>query len=218
MDIMLAAEWIFFGCSLAVFSKKNDKKIWLLFVIAFVTVLVESIGFYYRVVLETSNHHLYNISIPVIILLFQFLFLYNLKRVKNRQFVKLSIAAVFIFTLINLIYFQAFTRLATYTYIFGAVFLVIDASLYFLELVKRPVIVSLKGESMFYIACAVILLYLPKTILYSVFEYLAYKDLWKKEFGQVFTSTNLFLSLIFFLLLSYACLCRLIYRNSSLDS
>lgn len=209
---MLAAEWIFLGCSMAVFAKGNDRKIRWIVAVAIIMVGVESLGFYIRTVLRVSNHQIYNISIPLIIVLYHLLFLQQLEIKSNRSIVRILAILFIAFAIVNLVFIQKFDRLGTYSYMVGAVFLVISACLYFLELARKPVSVSLRRESMFFIASAVVLQYLPKSVLFAVFEYLAYKSELNKIFGDVYHASNLVLGAIYFSLLSYACICRLIFR------
>lgn len=192
----------------------NDRAARLLIPILGVTVTAESLGFYYRVVLHrTSNHMIYNFSVPIIILLFLLLFRSKMQWQENRKLINWMFPAYVLFVVSDLIWIQGSERFATYNYIVGSLALVITLSLYFLELIKKKEYVFLSAETLFWIAAAILLLYLPKVVLYSLFEYLAYKNALSKRFGETFQLVNRILSVIFFGLLAYASICRLIYRK-----
>lgn len=217
MDITLIFEWIAFAFSLTVFNRRNDKRIRLLIAIMTITVIVEAIGYYYHYILSKANHQFYNVSVPLIILLFLWMFLNHYAQRSNRRFVLISIFVYALFCLINIFFIQGEQRFSTYNYILGALLLVTTTVLYFLELIRLPVPVSLKKEPMFWIATAVLLLYLPKSVLYAVFEYLAYRNEVNESFGHTFHLINRSLSVIFFSILSYASICRLLTSPNSIQ-
>jgi len=132
---------------------------------------------------------------------------------ENRKLINWMFPAYVLFVVSDLIWIQGSERFATYNYIVGSLALVITLSLYFLELIKKKEYVFLSAETLFWIAAAILLLYLPKVVLYSLFEYLAYKNALSKRFGETFQLVNRILSVIFFGLLAYASICRLIYRK-----
>jgi hypothetical protein len=214
LDLNLCFEWISFCFSWFLLHPANHRGARLLIPILGVTVAAESLGFYYRVVLRrTTNHVIYNFSVPLIILLFLLLFGRGLQWRGNRKVMKWMIPAYLLFVVIDLSWIQGVGRFATYDYIVGSLALVITTSLYYLELIRKKEYVFLSAEPLFWIAAAVLLLYLPKAVLYSVFEYLAYKNVLARRFGEMFQLANRILSVIFFGLLAYASLCRLISRN-----
>jgi hypothetical protein len=213
VNIILVFEWIAFVFCLFVFHRRNDKSLRVLVIIMTVTVVVEGIASYYKRVLEKANHQFYNISVPLIILLFLWMFMRYYKREKHRNIIKASMVALVAFAFVNGFFLQGITRFCTYTYIAGALLLVLATAFYFLEMVQEPVMISLKKEPMFWLSTGVLILYLPKCILYAAFEYLAYHNESLISFGATFHLMNKILSLIFFSFLSYASICRLIYRN-----
>jgi len=213
LNIILIFEWIAFAFSLFLLHRRNDRKISLLLVILVATVVVEAIGYYYHRILSKANHQFYNVSVPFIIILFLLIALKHYQKRTHTTIILAGIICYTLFAIINASVIQGMTRFCTYTYIAGALLLVIAIAFYFLEVIRQPEHVSLKKEPMFWISTGILILYLPKSILYAVFEYLAYYNQVMESFGATFHLVNKVLSVIFFCCLSYASICRLIYRN-----
>ena len=213
MDIILLFEGIAFLCSLWLLHPRNDKTVRLLIAVTTTTAIVEGIGYYYKNILQKPNHQFYNISVPLIILLFLLLLQSHVKRNGYRKFITAGMLTFVLFAIINATSWQGPAKFCTYTYILGALFLAVATSFYFLEMIRQPSHITLNKEPMFWISTGVLILYLPKCILYAVFEYLAYHNEVMDSFGATFHLLNKVLSVIFFSCLSYASLCRLIYRN-----
>lgn len=213
MNIILVFEWIAFALSLLLFHQKNDPKVRLLIVILLVTVTVEAIGYYYHRILGKANHQFYNVSVPLIISLFLILLSGQYQKKVHKTCIHIGMFCFVLFAVANAFFIQGMTRFCTYTYIVGALLLVVATAFYFLEMIHLTEHVSLKREPSFWICTAVLILYLPKCILYAVFEYLAYHNEVMESFGATFHLINKVLSVIFFSCLSYASICRLIYRN-----
>lgn len=214
MDITLSFEWISFSLSLLLLHPANLRAARLLILILGITVVAECTGYVYRVVLHRpSNHEIYNISVPAIIILLTILLKRQTKNKSNHLTINLLLLSYCIFLTINLLWIQGRGRFATYNYIAGTVILVLTVTLYFLELIKKKEYVFISGEPLFWVAAAILLLYIPKAVLYAIFEFLAYKKSVMQSFGDTFRLLNRILSVIFFSLLSYASICRLIFRK-----
>ena len=135
---------------------------------------------------------------------------------KNIQYLKLIIfisMIYFIVTVINLCFIQGMQRFATFNYIIGGILLTLICTFYFIQLIKKPILISPFAEPLFWIASAILLMYLPKSVLYSAFEYLSYTKSLNIKFGEAFHSINTVLSFFFFSLLSIASTCKLIFRT-----
>jgi hypothetical protein len=212
LNIILVFEWIAFAFSLFLFHPRNASVRMVVAIMA-ITVLVEAIGYYYHRVLGKANHQFYNVSVPLIILLFLALLRQHIEKRRYRNVINTGILLFILFALFNAAFLQGMRRFCSYTYIAGALLLVLSVMLYYVELIKRPVHISLKKEPMFWIGTSILVLYLPKSILYAAFEYLAYHHQMMNSFGATFHLMNKGLSIIFFCGLSYASICRLIFRS-----
>jgi hypothetical protein len=201
-----------FGFSLFLLHPENEKKMWPLFAMTIVTLVAESAGYYLRAVEHQSNHPVYNISIPLIIVCFLWLFRGHLKQ-QHQKVLHIALITYLLFVVANLLFLQTMSRLATYNYILGTVVLTLACVYYFLEFIHYPGRISVLKAPLFWIASAVLILYIPKSVLYAVFEYLAYTEKITQSFGQTFTFINKVLCVVFFTFISYASVCRLIYRN-----
>lgn len=200
-----------FGCSLLALQPKNAELKLLLFIMA-TTIAAEIIAGYYFTRYE-DNHIIYNFSIPILIVLYLIQLLKVLHSPKNKTLVKFLLVSYILFAIIDLIYIQNTNQLATYNYIFGALLLSFVVALYFGELIKKPIQVNVLAEPFFWLASGIILMYFPKSILFTFFEYFIYTKSLNSSFGVLFTSVNTVLCFIFYLSICIACTCRWIFRQ-----
>lgn len=213
MDIILFFEWFTFCCSLVILHPANDPRLRKLILITAITVIAETLGYYLRTTGHPTNHPVYNISVPLIIILFILIFREQLRTNKKRLTASVALGMYAAFVLCDLTLIQGSRKFATYNYIFGTLILLIIVSLYYLELIRSDKYVFVSREPVFWLAAAVLLLYIPKSILYAAFEYFVYRRTISAAFGRTFLLLNVILSIIFFCLLSYASICRLIFRK-----
>jgi hypothetical protein len=212
LDIIMTFEWITLGCSFFLLHPKNTNKVQLLISVMVIIVAAESLGYYFRHVLHIPNHTIYNASVPLVIINFLLLYILNYAMPGNRKKITIALVLFTIFCTINLVWLQGMSRFSAYNYVAGTITLIFATVLYFSELIRIPTRISIRKEQMFWISAAILLLYLPKSILYSVFEYLVYKQETSVAFAHSFHFINKIVNVIYFSLLSYASLCRLIYR------
>jgi hypothetical protein len=212
-DAITISEWIALGCSFFLLHPKNGTKAKFLLLVMVLTVIAESIGYYLRKVVHMDNHAVYIISVPVIVITFLLLYVKNIQSTKYQIIIWISMFVYMIFYIINILWIQGAGKISAYNYVLGAITLIMSVVFYLYEMIKRPVYVSITREPVFWISFGILFLYLPKSILYSVFEYYAYTDGVSTKFHNTRYPINVFLSIIFFGLLSYASLCRLIYRK-----
>lgn len=192
---------------------KNPPLLKLVLVICIVTIIAESAGAYMMRYLHQSNHNIYNISVPTVICILFVIFGQLLTNQKHRYIVKIMLATYLVLVFLNFLFVQGFSRFATYNYILGGTFLFFLVCLYFLRLIKMPEKVNLFAQPFFWLAVGVILMYIPKTVLYSIFEYFSYTNNVRIAFSQTFVMLNTILSSIFYASICIACTCRLLFHN-----
>lgn len=208
-NTLLVFEFIALGCSLFLLHPKNSKDYYLITIVMFLTCLAESIGYYLRVYKNQSNTWVYNISVPCTIVIYATLLGKFLPKFKIQEFT----LGYFLVSIVNILFIQKFENFCSYNYIVGGLYLATLSSLYFVEIVKHPKYVSLVTNPMFWVASGIMLLYIPKSILFSVFEYLVYNDITSYQFGTIYFIISSILGVIFFSLISIACTCKLIFKT-----
>ncbi len=211
MDFILTLEWIAFGCSLFLLHPSQPKYLRLVTLSLAIIVVAESLGYYYRIHLKQSNHSIYNISVPLVILLLLELIRQALQLKSQKLLVGVFMGAYITFALGNILFIQGTEKFANYNYIFGAILLAISSSIYLVQFIKEPQIISIWKHPMFWIVWAILLLYVPKSILFVFFEYFTYNPEYMGSFGAIFRQIGFLLNLVYFSMISYASLCRLIY-------
>jgi hypothetical protein len=179
------------------------------------TLAAEMLGRYaWKPLHMRNNHPIYNLSVPLIIVLFLALFRRCLRNGTNKRTVDWVLAGFVAFAIINLGWIQRIGFFNSYTYIVGSIGLALAGALYCFELVKSKDYVNLSSEPLFWITAAVLIVYVPMAVIYSVFAYLTYYALpISNSFGETRHLLNMILSLIFFVLIAWASICRLISRK-----
>ncbi|HET6256214.1 MAG TPA: hypothetical protein VFE32_19205 [Puia sp.] len=215
MDLYLTLESLSLCISLFLLHPRNDRNVRLLIVILAVTLAAELLGRYaWRPLHLRNNHPIYNLSVPLIIVLYLALFSSQLRNAANRRTVGWVLAGFGVFAIINLGWIQRIGYFNSSTYIVGSIGLALAGVLYYFELVKKKDYVNLSREPMFWITAAVLLVYIPMAVIYSVFAYLTYYALpISNSFGATRQLLNMILSLIFCALIAWASICLLISRK-----
>lgn len=212
MNPIFYIELLAFIFSFFLLHPRNNRRLWPLIVAYGVTVIAEYIGYYFKM-RSQPNHYIYNISVPLVILLFGQVFHHQLKAPRQKRIFGVLAWGYILFCISNLLWIQGFEKFCTYNYVSGGLLLSVLVSVYLIELLKAPTQVFLAREPLFMLAAGILLLYVPKSINYSMFEYLAYTEALNKEYAATFFLINNTLGFIFYLLASIASVCRLISKT-----
>lgn len=215
LTLLHLAELLALICSLSSLHPRNHPATKPLLLVMVVTAVAELSGAYLRRVLEVQNHNVYNISVPLVVLILMSMYIHNLRKHQRGSNIHWVAIIYLVFVVSNLLWIQGTRRFATYNYIAGAVGLLLLVCMYFYWLIKRPEKVSLLNEPVFWLSAGIVLMYIPKSLLYSVFEYLSYSNDYRPTFAQTFTTINTVTSVTFYASICLACTCRLIFRSST---
>jgi drug/metabolite transporter superfamily protein YnfA len=213
MNIINLFEFLALACSIFSLHKANPSSLRLLITAIVITLAAEITGYYVRIYLHKSNHNIFNLSVVVIIFILLHLFEKVVCLSQYKKIVKVFMGILIAFSIVNFVFIQGINRFATYNYILGGTLLCFAVCFYFIELLKMPIKMNLLNEPFFWLGAGIILMYIPKTILYSIFEYLSYSDNLGEPFTATFAFLNTILSVIFYISISIACTCRLIFRR-----
>ena len=124
------------------------------------------------------NYWLYNIMFPIWKLLYLFIFYKTLENLKFKSWVKKFMIIMCIAVVINWVFLEKFlTDLESYSRIIGALFIVIAAVFYLIELLRSDKIVIFHKKLIFWISIGLLIFYsgtIPFIIVqnyYSDFDY-----------------------------------------------
>jgi hypothetical protein len=201
-------------CSFFLLRQRGQNMLRLLIVMLLIICTAEMTGIYYRYVLVRSNHPIFNASTALCIVILLVILRDAIESPGLKPWLAAGIAAYCLFCSANLVFLQGMKRFATYNYIAGGVTLCLYCCIYFRQIIGKPVYLSLSTQPMFWLSSAVILRYVPMSLVYAVFEYLSYKKEISNQFGQTFQLLNTILSIIFYGLICVASTCRLLFRTS----
>lgn len=214
MSILQLLELQALLASFLALASKNRFQLKLLSPVMIITALAEATSYLIRVRFRESNHFIYNISVPIIVFLLMCVFH---KQFKTVAFKKASMTAIVLYSCfvgINILFIQGTHKFATYNYIIGGLFLSFICTLYFFELMKVARHISLISEPLFWLGSGILLMYLPKSVLYALFEHLSYNVEVRTSFSETFFFLNTVLSAIFYLSISIACISKWIFPAS----
>lgn len=168
IDLSLWIEIAVFVCSVLVWNSiKNSFLKWLMPFLFFI-VLVELTGAYFAQILNRSNHAIYNISSPVSILFYVYLFSIHLKQYRKFTF---SCAVFFlVFTIINLVLIQKIGKYNSYSQIVGSFIIIIFSCLYLYTLMNMEAHQNILKIPMFWITTGLLFSCLFSFFYWSFFE------------------------------------------------
>jgi|GEM_PF-3776769 len=209
-------EWFALGCSLFLLHPRASGNIILLLPMMLVVVIVETAGYYLRIA-HHANQPYYNISTPLNIVLLLLLLRRNLEAGAARGVVSRMIPVYILFCLLNCFgpfsFAQHFQNFCSYNYIAGAFCLTVACSVYLYQFIKKPEEQVIHTDEVFWITVAVMCLYAPKSVLFAIFPYFTQVRLSDYSFNETWHLITDSLNMIFYGILSYACVCRLIFRK-----
>lgn len=180
-----------------------------------VTVLVESSGYLYRMHYHQSNLFIFNVFIPLEAIFFIWFFSKSLDNKKTTSVLYIALGVFLPVSLVNDLFVQSdFSKLHTYDLIVSNILLSAIAIFYLQDTEYKKGSVGFLYEPIFWISCGLLAYVLPMSILYSCFEYLAYKKTESYLFYNIYSFMNNLCNILEYLCFSIGCLCRLSLKTS----
>ncbi len=168
-------------------------------------VSVESTGLYIRNKLGEVNTWLYNISIPVEYLFYSFI-IGNLCLTKTYRKIIFFCSLIFaIWVIVNLLFIQGFTNLATNNLKIGSILMIFFSGLGLVDLFNNDSHSSLLKNPLFWI-CTGVLFFNTGEFLYLFFFDVFLKNKWDKT-ANLFASINNKLIYVLYTCISIAIIC-----------
>jgi len=192
-----------------------NKVLFMCFFGLLLTVNLVELGNHFKLLnLHHSNNWSYNLFHPIWFGLLAYIYYLVLEGPKHKQQVILLYKTYLPLVLINIVLFQGFWYLDTYTYIAGCCLMVYYASLYVKQLITDNNQVSIFKESFFWVSIGIVFFYSAEAILFSFFQYfLIINDF--SAFMPVFHFFSNFLNIIYYTCISISFFCSQ-PRNSTL--
>ena len=145
-------------------------------------VIIELIGFLFGVVLNKANHFIYNFYL-FISFIFYFYFYKNI--FKNKRQIKMMNVFIVLYIIVYLIEFifikgDFFLRLFNYSFVIGAILLVITLILFLIEIINdEKAIFKISKALIFWISIGLLLFHIGTIPILIASEYLNYNNLHK---------------------------------------
>lgn len=144
----------------------------------FITVIVELIGGYYRYVLQERNIIFYNFYNFIVISFFVYFYYQSLQTQKFKKLILIYYPFIFIFWLVNMLFFQGLHFSNTYTNIFRNIFHVVFALLFFYESLQSSNLkVRIEREPLFWVSTGVLFYYASSIVVFSIYQYISNNNL-----------------------------------------
>lgn len=142
-------------------------------IIEFTSLYFKSFGALYSNVFGQTNYPIANIFTIVQITFFLWWIRFILNSKRRKRIIGLLIIVFLVFASLNTMYGQVFmTRLQTYTYAIGVIFLLITISFYFIESFNKETIFNVTDSIQFWFILGVLLFYgtfMPFMFAFGVF-------------------------------------------------
>ena len=214
MDPIYVAEWTAFLCSFFLLKRGNDQRLQILTVALAIEILTETLAAYYSR-FHANNHLFYIISTPLVNSIYALTITRAIGKPGNKRLAGQLLMGFWLFVLVNFLFIQGTERYNSYTSIAATAMLCSLTFLYYRELVQADRIIRLRTTPLFWICAALMLLGLPRSVFWAVFEYMVFSEHLVKDFGSTFQLVNQWLCIIFYLLMSFAFVCRLLFRSAA---
>ena len=200
------AEILAFTIGFIMLTRLRVPMLKLLVAFLFLTVLVELSSLYLTTnfIIKHSTK-IYNFYIGVLIIFFLFFLFVAFKKKINKKITTYAMFVFLIFYIININGWQKLNNFNYFSYLLGALFLIILSCMYFFELLGKGE--KIFTNSFFWIASAV-LFFFSSTFVYFLFWYfLVQKN--ADTNGSLFMILIQIINVIFYLLIIVSFLCQL---------
>jgi hypothetical protein len=177
-----------FICSVIYFKKiKGTPLLWL---VPFLLLMVstEFAGMYMRKILHVQNVKLYNITIPIEYAFYTFLFSQLMTSQLFKKIALATLAFLICFSVINILFIQGFSLLATNNLKVGNIIMIFLSCLALVDVFNNDIETSITQIPLFWLAVGV-LIFNAGEILYLLFFNTLLKHGWDKT-ADIFNSIN----------------------------
>jgi len=213
-NILLLFEYLCLGCSFCLLHPLNSSTGKHILWIGLVTVFAETLSFCCYNFYGMRTYGIYNVSVPTIILIILAAFYAVLKKGLSGRIIKALCIAYVVFCIINFACLQGYSKFASLNYVAGGIALTLTAAMYLYHLIRQPVQLYLHTQPLFWLASAVLLMYVPKSCLYAFYTYFSGNQQQMAAFSNTFHLFNNIASILFYILLSIAATCRILFKST----
>jgi len=213
-QISLYAECAALIASTFLFFIKVEKHYRFFFLYMLVDVTIELSSFLIKKYYHHPNLLIYNIFVPLEAIFFMWAFTKVVTTNKTLKIIYTGMGGYVLFVLLNALFFQTnIFQLHTYDLIAGNILLSAAAIFYLQGSEYKQGNNSFLYEPMFWVSIGLLLYALPMSIMYTSFEYMAYKKIESKSFYPVFSFMNNLCNILEYLCFSVGFTCRLRLRT-----
>jgi hypothetical protein len=194
-----------FIISAVVLYKFNNKPLRWFIPFLLMVVGTELIGLYYQKVLHKPNTWLYNITIPIEYIFYGLIICCLCRNKNSAKLIYILVGFYAFFALINLLFFQGYTNLASNNLKVGSILMIVVSATGLLDLFQNDEHKTLLKNPLFWI-CTGILFFNSGEFLYYSFIDVLLKNDWDK-FAKIFGLINNKLIYVLYTCLSIAIVC-----------
>lgn len=204
---MIASTFLFFI--------KLEKYYRFFFLYMLIVVITELSSFFIRKYYHHSNLLVYNVFVPLETVFFLWMFTKVIAANKTIKVIYTGMMLYLLFVFLNAFLFQRnIFQLHTYDLIIGNILISAAAIFYLQGSEYKKGNHSFLREPMFWVSIGLLLYALPMSIMYTSFEYMAYKKIESTSFYPVFSFMNNLCNILEYLCFSIGFTCRLKLKTS----
>ncbi len=203
-------------CSIINYKKFETKALKGFLFLLMLTNIVEWGNFYRLFAIKHSTNWVANIRNPIEFIFIGWFYSTIINNTKIKLYIKWLNWFIIVTSVINLIFFQGFYYLDSYTIILGSCFCLYYIIVYLIQLMKTPNIPNLLLYPYFWISVGFLFFYTGQSILLSFFQYFLYINDFS-SFRTIWYFFIILINIILYSCLSIAFFCRLKPTNTLLQ-
>ncbi len=203
--LYLYFEGLAFFCSILLLSKNIEKFYKLFFAYCSAVLVAEYIAKWMILDLHLkSNHIVYAVAVPLFLGFYLIALRHFLITPVNKKISNLFLILFYLFWLLDISVLQDFKKFPSYTLIFGCVLSSVSCVLYFIELINKNSIISIKKEPSFFIVSGLFFYSILTALVFTLTAYFAYQQIAFDQYRRVTIITLDVSNVVLYLLLSIA--------------
>jgi hypothetical protein len=183
---------------------KSGKLILFVYFILY-TLLTEVLGLYFRYVLHTPNHVLYNIYSVVQMAFISYVY-YSIVKSKAKLVIKIGFILFLLYSLVNFLFLQDIMRFDTILYRVSSLLIIFCVLSFFKQLWNSEENVHPRRNPLFWISTGFLFYHLGFFVFLSVFDYLVYNNI--QGYYTLWNYITSFINVILYSCISIGFLCK----------
>lgn len=205
LSLFIILEFLAFGCSLLCFRRLRTSFLKWFPLFLLVTLMVESGSQWLYMIYKVNTGQLYNLFICIQIVFFLMMFYTESKRFLTKRITLISICVFVSFYILNLVLIQGTFSFNYISYLVGAFLIILNACLYFMEIISNDYPTPLTKQPQFWITSGTLIFFTGSFFYFLFWFYLVNRNI--DSDGSLYRLILNVLNIIFYTSLIVGFLC-----------